>query len=94
MKKEVRPLGLRIHLISMRIRILNSHWEKMDPDPNPYTDPGHEQFFKIYCFFLTECEFATKCFSFNRFFMLKLNEAFKDEEIFDNLSFLQIKFRF
>ena len=28
----------------MRIRILDPHWKKMDPDP------GHEYFFKIYQF--------------------------------------------
>ena len=31
----------------MRIRILDPHWEKMDPNP------GHEHFFKIYWFFST-----------------------------------------
>ena len=30
--KCVQPV-LRIHLILMRIRILNPHWKKMDPDP-------------------------------------------------------------
>ena len=34
---------LRIHLILMRIRILDPHWEKIDPDP------GHEHFFKGLC---------------------------------------------
>ena len=32
---------LRIHLILMRIRILDPYWKKMDPDPNPDPDPGH-----------------------------------------------------
>jgi len=27
----------------MRIRILDPHWEKIDPDP------GHEHFFKVLC---------------------------------------------
>ena len=36
---------LRIHLILTRIRILNPHWKKMDPDP------GHEHLCKIYRFF-------------------------------------------
>ena len=35
---------LRIYLILMRIRILDLHCKKIDPDP----DPGHEPFFKIY----------------------------------------------
>ena len=34
--------GLRIHFNFMRIRIVNPHWKKIDPDP----DPGY--FFKIY----------------------------------------------
>ena len=38
---------IQIHLTLMRIRILDPHWKKMDPDPNP--DPGH--FFKIYWLF-------------------------------------------
>ena len=33
---------LTIHLILMRIRILDTHWKKMDPGP------GHEHIFKIY----------------------------------------------
>ena len=36
---------LRIHFILMRIRILEPHWKKLDPDP------GHKHFFKIYWFF-------------------------------------------
>ena len=32
---------LRIHLILMRIRILDPYWKKLDPDPNPDPDPGH-----------------------------------------------------
>ena len=32
---------LRIQLILMRIRILDPHWTKMDPDPNPDLDPGY-----------------------------------------------------
>ena len=34
---------LRIHLILMRFRILDPHWEKIDPDP------GHEHFLKVLC---------------------------------------------
>jgi len=36
---------LRIHLILMRMRILDPQWSKTDPDPN------HENFFKIFGFF-------------------------------------------
>jgi len=45
---------LRIHLILMRIRIpiLDLHWKKMDPDPNPDLDPGH--LFKIYWIFFNK----------------------------------------
>ena len=38
--EPLKPV-LRIHLILMRIRILDPHWEKMDPDP------GHGHFFKV-----------------------------------------------
>ena len=38
----------------MRIRILDPHWEKMDPDP------GHKQFFTD---FLAEEEFLSYFFS-------------------------------
>ena len=37
---------LRIYLILMRIRILDLHCKKMDPNPDP--DPGYKPFFKIY----------------------------------------------
>ena len=42
-KNENHIAVLRIHLVFMRIRIriLDPHWKKMDPDP----EPGH--FFKI-----------------------------------------------
>ena len=39
---------LRIHLILMQIRILDPHWKKMDPDPNP----GHEYLLKCRNIFL------------------------------------------
>ena len=44
---------LRIHLILMRIRIriLDLHWKKMDPDPG--------YFFKIYWTFLTKQKFSS-----------------------------------
>ena len=54
---------LRIHLILMRIRILDPHREKMDPDP------GH--FFKIYWIFLTKNNFQIFCFIFFRLFYPK-----------------------
>ena len=43
----------KIHLILMWIRILVTHWEKMDPDPNP--NPGH--FLKIYWIFFNKPAF-------------------------------------
>ena len=36
----------------MRIRILDPHWKKMDPDP----DPGY--LFKIYLNFFNKAEFS------------------------------------
>ena len=42
-RTTVSEAVLRIHLILMRIQILDPHWKKMDPDP------GH--FFKIYWIF-------------------------------------------
>ena len=74
--KCVKPV-LRIHLILMRIRILNPHWKKMDPDPDP--DPGY--FFKIYWIFLTKQYFQLLCFIFFVMFILKLDEPFRNEEI-------------
>ena len=48
---------LRIQLILMRIRIriLDPHWKKMDPDPDLDPDPGY--FLKIYWNFLTKQNF-------------------------------------
>jgi len=46
----------------------------MDPDPNP--DPGY--LFKIYLIFLTKNNFQIFCF----IFIQKLNEPFRNEEIF------------
>ena len=57
--------GLRIHLILMRIRILDPHCKKMDPDP------GH--FFKI-----NKAEFSNWL---SYFFMPKLYEPFRNQEI-------------
>ena len=66
---------LRICLILIRIRILNLHWKKMDPDQNP--DPGY--FLKIYWIFLTKQNFKI-CLIFLLIFML--NEPFRNQEIF------------
>ena len=71
---------LRIHLILMRIRILNTHWKKMDPDPNPDPDPGH--FYKIYWIFVTKNNFQIFCFIFSHIFILNLDKQFRNEEIF------------
>ena len=65
---------LRIHLILMRIRILDPHWKKMGPDP------GH--FFKIHWIFLTKDNFQIFVLLFSLIFILKLDEPFKNEEIF------------
>ena len=66
---------LRIHLLLMRIRILNPHWKKMDPNP----DPGN--LFKIYwVFFNNFFEFVVLFFSL--IFNLKLDEPFIKNEIF------------
>ena len=56
----------------MRIRILDPHWKKMDPDP----DPDH--LFKIYWIFLTKNNFQIFCF----IFILKLDEPFRNKETF------------
>ena len=63
----------------MRIRILDPHWEKMDPDP------GH--FVQIYWMILTKQNFQIICHIFSLIFMLKLYEPLKNQEIFYNLSF-------
>ena len=46
----------------------------MDPDPNP--DPGY--FFKLYSIFITKQNFEIFCL----IFMLKLDEPFRNQEIF------------
>ena len=66
---------LRIQVILMRIRILDPHWKKVDPDPNP--DPAY--FFKIYWNFLTKLNFQIFVFFFLLIFMLKLNEPFRNK---------------
>ena len=71
---------LRIHLFLMRIRIriLDPHWKKMDPDPNPDPglDPGH--FYKIYWIII----FKFFVLFFSHIFILQLDEPFRNEEIF------------
>ena len=54
------------------------------------TDPGHKHFFKIYCFFLFIVFFydSKRSFKLFSFFVPKLAEPFRDEEIFDIISFL------
>ena len=48
--------------------------EKMDPDPGP--------FYKTYWFFLTKQNFQIFCLIFSLIFMLKLDEPFRNQEIF------------
>ena len=67
---------LTIHLILMRIRILDQHWEKMDPDP------GH--FFKIYWIFLTKNNFQF----FFIFFRIFLFHNFMNHEIIQEAKIL------
>ena len=65
---------LRIHLIFMRIRVLDLHWKKMDPDPG--------YFFIVFWIILTTQNFQICCLIFSLIFMLKLDEPFKNQEIF------------
>ena len=65
---------LRIHLILMQIRILDPHWKKVDSDPG--------QFFKIYWIVLTKIIFKFFVLFFSLIFILKLDEPFRNEEIF------------
>ena len=58
----------------MRIRILDPHWNKMDPDP------GH--FFTDLLIFLTKKLFSNFLFYFFAYLILELDEAFRNEEIF------------
>ena len=63
---------LRNQLILMRIRILDPHWKKMNPDPG--------YFFKIYWFFLHSKIFKFVLF-FLLIFMLNLDEPFRNRKI-------------
>ena len=69
---------LRIHLVLMRIRILDPHWKKLDTDP----DPGHEYFFKIYWICFNNAELSNIFLLVSLIFMLKLDEPFRVWEIF------------
>ena len=73
------PLVLRIHLILMRIRILDQHWKKTDPDP------GH--LFKIYWIFLTKQNFQICCLTFFAYFYAKTWWTIQKSGNFYNLSF-------
>ena len=52
----------------------------MDPDP------GHEYFFEIYRFFFNKRRIFKYILFFRFFFKIKLNEPFRDKDIFNNLS--------
>ena len=67
---------LRIHLILMRIRILDPHWKKTDPDPG--------QFF-------TELKRKKFVLLFSLIFILKLKEPFRNEEIFITSLFSKVQ---
>ena len=67
---------LRIHLILMRIRILDPHWKKTDPDPG--------QFF-------TELKRKNLFYFFSLIFILKLKEPFRNEEIFITSLFSKVQ---
>ena len=69
---------LRIHLILIRLRILDPHWKTMDPDP------GHEHFLKIYWFFFL----SRIVYIIFLLFMLKLDEPFRDQEFFFSFWFI------
>ena len=58
---------LRIHLILMRIRILDPHWNKMDPN---------------LLNFITKQNLKTVVLFFSLIFMLKLVETFRNQDIF------------
>ena len=78
---------LRIHLILMRIRILDPHWKKTDPDP------GHEHSFKIYRYFNRRI-FKLFFLLFPLILMQQLDETFREKDISDNFIFCQFRFEF
>ena len=61
----VSVLRIQLILMRIRIRILDPHWKKIKPDPNP--DPCH--FFKIYWIFLTKQHFLNFLSYFFRLFL-------------------------
>ena len=65
---------LRIHLILMRIRILDPHWKKIDPDPGHILNKNYFQIFY---------------FIFSLIFILKLDEPVQKCGNFYNLSFFE-----
>ena len=69
-----------------------SELEKMDPNPNRYPDPDPCHFFQITDFFLTYNNFKICCLIFfSRFFILKLDEPFRNEESFIISLFPKVK---
>ena len=76
----ISTLVLRINLILKRIRILDPHWKKMDPDPI------HEKKYDLLIFF-TEKFSNYFSYFFTYFFSSKFCEPFRDQDISDNLSF-------
>ena len=76
----ISTLVLRIHLILKRIRILDPHWKKMDPDP------VHEKKLRFTYFFHRKI-FELFFLLFHLFFSNKFCEPFRDQDISDNLSF-------
>ena len=78
---------LRIQLILMRIRILDPHWKKIDPDPNPYPDPDPGYFFEIYWIFLTKQNLYIFCLIFFAYFFAKTWWTIQKSGNYNNLSF-------
>ena len=74
LSEQVLPQGaeLRIHLILMRIWILNLHWKNIDLDS--------VYFFKIYWIFFIKAEFPLVLF-FSLVIMRKLDKPFKIRKI-------------
>ena len=66
----------------MRIRILDPHWKKMDPDQNPDPDPDPGYFYKIYWIFYQSDIFKFFVLFFSLIFILILGEPFRNQEIF------------
>ena len=69
----------------MRIRILDPHCKKMDPNPDPDSYQGH--FYKIYWIFLTKNNFQI----FVLFFCIFLSQNFLNHEIFIIFLFWKVK---